>query len=123
MDLDGVEGVDVGALGGSDTITVNDLSGTDLETADVDLAATGGAGDLQADTVIVNGTDGRDRVRVARSGSQVLATGLAAQTRIVGSESANDALRVNTLTGDDEVTVAQDVGDLIAAIVDLGAGE
>jgi hypothetical protein len=32
-------------------------------------------------------------------------------------------LRVQTLDGDDDVTVAPDVSDLIATIVDLGAGE
>ena len=30
MDLDDVEAIDLNALGGTDTITVNDLSGTDL---------------------------------------------------------------------------------------------
>jgi hypothetical protein len=54
---------------------------------------------------------------------QVLTTGLAAQTRIVGGEAANDSLRIQTLDGDDEVTVAPDVNDLITPIVDLGANE
>ena len=38
MDLNGVEKIDFNALGGADTITVNDLSGTDVTQVDVDLA-------------------------------------------------------------------------------------
>ena len=30
MDLNGVEGINLNALGGADTVTVNDLTGTDL---------------------------------------------------------------------------------------------
>jgi len=48
---------------------------------------------------------------------------VAAQTTIVGSEPANDTLSVNTLGGDDQVTVAPDVSDLITLIVDPGADE
>ena len=56
MDLNGVERIQLAALGGADTITVNDLSGTSVRQVAIDLAATGGAGDGQADTVIVNGS-------------------------------------------------------------------
>jgi hypothetical protein len=98
------------------------LGGTALKTADVDRSATGG-GDSSVDAVIVSGTDARDRVNVTRSGAQVLTTGLAAQTRIAGSEAALDTLQVFTLGGDDDVTVAPDVKDLITPIVDLGTGE
>ena len=52
----------------------------------------------------------------------MLTTGLAAQTRIVGSE-PTDTLRVNTLAGDDDVTVAPDVSELISPVVDLGADD
>ena len=47
MDLDDVETVDVNALGGTDAITVNDLTGTDVTKLDGDLAGTigGAAGD------------------------------------------------------------------------------
>lgn len=123
MDLDGIETVDANALGGADTVTVNDLAHTDTDTVDTNLDAIDGTGDNQADTVIVNGTDRRDVVHVTRSASQVLVAGPAAETRITGSEPALDTLRVQTLGGNDEVTVAPDVGDLIVPIVDLGADE
>jgi hypothetical protein len=123
MDTDGVERVSIRALGGSDAITVNDLAGTDVKTVDVDLDAIGGGGDTQADAVTVGGTDGRDVVQVTRSGSQVSMTGLPTETRIVGSEPTNDTLTVQTLGGNDDVTNAPDVSDLIATVVDLGADE
>ena len=124
MDFAGIETLDVRTLGGSDTVTSDDLTGTDLDAANVDLGGTpGGAGDGQADTVIANGTNGPDRVNVTRSGSQAQVKGLAAQLGITGSEPANDALQVNTLAGNDKVTVAPDVSQLIAPVIDLGADQ
>ena len=43
MDLNDVEGIDFNALGGADTIVVNDLSGTDVTEVNLNLAAAGGA--------------------------------------------------------------------------------
>ena len=123
MDLDGIEHVAFRALGGADTIHVGDLSGTDVDSVDVDLDASGGGGDGQADTVITDGTGHRDAVQVTRSGAEVSVAGLAALTRIVGSEAALDTLRVQTLDGNDTVTVAPDVADVIMPVVDLGAGQ
>ena len=66
MDLNDVEQIDLDALGGRDTLTVNNMSGTDLTTFNSDLEATlgGGVSDGQPDTVTVNGTDGNDAVVV-----------------------------------------------------------
>jgi len=44
-DLDDVEGVGFHAAGGTDNITVNDLTGTDAKTVDIDLNAVGGGGE------------------------------------------------------------------------------
>jgi hypothetical protein len=43
MDTAGVEVVDFNALGGADLVTVNDLSGTDVSSVNVDLAGASGA--------------------------------------------------------------------------------
>jgi Ca2+-binding RTX toxin-like protein len=123
MDLNGIETTNIRALGSADTITVGDLRGTDLNATNIDLSATAGDGDGSADTVVLNGSDKAERVRVNRAGSQVLTTGLAAQTTIAGSEAANDILRVNTLGGRDDVQVAPDVSTLITPVVDLGADQ
>jgi hypothetical protein len=123
MDLNGIDTINARTLGGTDTVTVDDLTGTNTKTVNVDLNATGGSGDGSADTVIVNGTAARDVVQVTQSGGQVSVAGLAADTNIVGSEPANDALHVQTLGGDDDVTVAPDVNNVIATFVDLGPDE
>src|SRR5882672_1958428 len=50
MDLNGVERIQVNALGGADSITVNDLTGTNVNQVAIDLAATAtAAGDGQFD--------------------------------------------------------------------------
>jgi hypothetical protein len=122
MDAD-VEAFAVRSFGGADTITVGDLAGTAVQTVDADLSASLGGGDAAADTVIANGSDGGDAARVSRSGAQARVTGLAATTRVTGSEAALDTLRVQTLGGDDEVTIASNLDDLIGLAFDLGADD
>jgi hypothetical protein len=73
--------------------------------------------------VIVNGTAGPDKVRVTRDGDDATVSGLAAQTRVSGSDPGLDTLAVNTLDGHDAVTVAPDVGAVINPVVDLGPGQ
>jgi hypothetical protein len=121
MDLDNVEGLALRSLGGVDQVTVGDLTGTDMKTAAVDLGAFDGTPDATSDTVTVTGTAQRDNVAVTKAGGQVLVKGLPTQTTIAGSDPGIDLLRVNTLDGDDNVTVAPDVADLMATAVDLGA--
>ena len=73
MDLNGIEHIQLATLGGADTVTVDDLTGTDVKQVAIDLSATPGSGqgDGQPDTVIVNGTDGDDNISVVSSGSSV----------------------------------------------------
>ena len=106
MDTVGVEQVDFNALGGADVVTVNDLTGTDVTGVNVDLAGTlgGAAGDGQADRIIVNGTAGNDAIDVSGDAGGVKVSGLAATTKILHPEAANDDVEVNTLAGADTVT-------------------
>ena len=87
MDLDDLEVVDLNALGGADTATVNDLSGTDVVQIDTDLAGTlgGVAGDAQPDVIIVKGTNGDDIVDVVGSGTSAAVIGLHTQVNIANS--------------------------------------
>src|SRR6516165_4875335 len=80
MDLNGVERIQINALGGADSITVNDLTGTDVTRVAIDLLGTPGSGqgDGAADSVTVNGTAGDDQIKVASSGASVVVNGLAA---------------------------------------------
>ncbi|MFO0891397.1 MAG: calcium-binding protein [Isosphaeraceae bacterium] len=84
MDLNDVEGIDFNALGGTDNVVVNDLSGTDVTEINLNLAAAGGAGDGAADSVIVRGTSGDDVIVAAGDASGVSVLGLAAQVNITG---------------------------------------
>ena len=65
LDVDDTERVDVAARGGADTVTVNDLSGTNVTEVNINLAVVQSGGDGDADTVIINGTKRDDTIRVA----------------------------------------------------------
>ncbi|HEX6663148.1 MAG TPA: hypothetical protein VF025_05695 [Gaiellaceae bacterium] len=106
MDTAGVEQVDFNALGGADVVTVNDLTGTGVSRVNIDLAgALGGvAGDGQADRVVVNATNGNDTIDVSGDAAEAKVSGLAAVTRVLHSEAANDRLEINTLAGKDTVS-------------------
>ena len=99
MDTDGVEHVDVNALGGADTITLDDLTGTDVDRLDVDL----GANDGQPDQIAVNAPNGSDVIHVAGSAGTVDVTGLATFLDVAHAEPANDTLAIDARAGDDVV--------------------
>ncbi len=122
MDMDGVERLDLTALGGTDTMTVNDMTGTDFRRADVDLSAPTGGGDGQPDTVTVNGTPRGDDIDVTADGARVEVRGLRTAVGIAGSETI-DRLQVNGLAGNDDVDVDPAVFALIGVAVDLGIGQ
>ncbi|HKH31608.1 MAG TPA: hypothetical protein VKA45_11180, partial [Gaiellaceae bacterium] len=105
MNLDDIERISTQALGGADTAVVNDMSGTDLKTAEFDLEAAigGSAGDGAPDTVTVNGTNANDAITVAANAGAVDVTGLPAAVKIEHPEAANDSLLVETLAGNDTV--------------------
>ncbi|MEX0784299.1 MAG: calcium-binding protein [Dehalococcoidia bacterium] len=119
MDTDDVEIVDLNALGGVDSVTVNDLAATDVTAVNVDLASPAGTGtgDGVADLVKVLGTAGVDTITVAGNASGVTVTGLAATVGIVGLEAANDTLQIDTLGGVDNVGSAGLAPGTIALVV------
>ena len=122
MDMDDVETLDLAALGGADTVTVDDLSGTGFRNANIDLSAAG-VGDAAADIVTANGSAGPERIRVTAAGTQVDVDGLSVDTHVTGSEATTDRLQVNGRGGDDTLRVGRGVASLIGLTVDLGAGQ
>jgi len=122
MDMSRVERLDLTALGGVDTVTINDMSGTGFRQADVDLSGPTGGGDGQPDVVTVNGTERRDHIDVEARSSRVDVEGLRTETRVTGSETI-DLLQVKTLGGNDNVDVDPAVSALIGVAVDLGFGQ
>ena len=119
MDTDGVERVDVDALGGTDAVTVDDLSGTDVVKVRVDLAADlgGTTGDATADPVVVNATAGGDDVDVRPRDGQVVVRGLAATVTVAAPDPTLDTLTVNMLGGEDAVRLGAGLGGLIRTTV------
>ena len=122
MDLNDVESVDFNALGGADTINVNDMSGTDLKEINLNLQAGLGGGDGLADTVIVNGTNAADNVEVTGSGSSYSVAGLQALVNVSNSEGSLDTLVVKLLGGDDIFSAANLVAGVTKLTVDAGGG-
>jgi Ca2+-binding RTX toxin-like protein len=117
MDTNGVERVDVNALNGPDLVAVDDLSGTDVNDVNVDLAGAlgGAAGDGEADQVVVNATNGDDAIDVSGDASEVKVSGLAPTVAIFHPQVRNDRLEINTLAGTDTV----DSGGLAAGAIQL----
>ena len=120
MDLGGVEHVNFLALGGADTISVADLSGTDVAQTSIDLGATGGAGDAAADNVVVNGTGAADNVTVAGSAGSTSVSGLHSTVLVSHAEAANDRLTVNAGGGDDAVSASGLHADAIGLTLNGG---
>ena len=119
MDLDGIEAIDVRALGGADAVTVNDVTGTDLKRVDVDLAATidGSTADGQADTVTVAATKGDDSIAADANGAAVDVIGLAAFVRITHADPASDKLIIDRVAGTDDVSIDPALAALIQVSV------
>jgi Ca2+-binding RTX toxin-like protein len=123
MDTAGVERVDFNALGGADTVTVNDLAGTDVAELRLDLAAAlgGTTGDAAADRVIVNGTNGSDAIAVSGSAAGVTVSGVRAVVAIQHQEST-DRLDVNALSGNDTIDASGLAAGAVSPALDGGAG-
>ena len=125
MDLNDVEGIDFNALGGADTITVNDLSGTDVTEINLNLGQPPAAAPAtrQPDTVIVIGTNGDDVALVVGDASGTSASSAwPPQVNITGAEAANDRLTVNALAGDDVVEASGLAAGAIQLTADGGDG-
>jgi Ca2+-binding RTX toxin-like protein len=124
MDLNDVEGIDFSARGGADTVTVGDLSGTDVVEINLNLEFTpgSGVGDGAPDTVNVFGSSDDDVIVVVGDATSVAVLGLAAQVNITGAEAANDRLTVNALAGDDVVEGSGLAAGAIQLVADGGDG-
>ena len=70
IDIGTTETLDIIPLGGDDTVTVNDLTGTGVTKINIDLSVSG-AGDNAVDRVFVNGSAAADVVQAFANGSTV----------------------------------------------------
>jgi Ca2+-binding RTX toxin-like protein len=117
MDLNDVEKINFDAHGGNDTITVNDLSGTDVTEIDINLGFDG-----SPDTIIINATNGDDVVVVAGDNSGVTISGLAVTVNITGFEQG-DQIIIHGLDGADVIQASDLHTTDIALTEDGGDGD
>ena len=124
MDLDDVEGIDLNALGGADTVTTGDLTGTDLAALNVDLAGVlgGATGDAELDAVTVNGTGLADMIVVSEAAGLVTITGAQPTTVTVKNFDPADTLTVLGLGGDDVISAEGVAAGVFAYTADGGDG-
>jgi Ca2+-binding RTX toxin-like protein len=121
MDTNDVERVEIQAFGGTDSITINSLAGTDVKQVAIDLGV-GGVGDAQVDTVTVNGSSGNNSINLSLVGSELSITGGTAQVTITNAEAANDFLVINGLGGNDSINASKLAADPLQITFNGGNG-
>ena len=123
MNVGSLERVTVAALGGADTITLNDLTATGVQELRADLEAVkgGGAADDKTDRVILNGTATADLVDILGSGPDQFVLGLPTFVTVARAASA-DELVVNTLGGNDRVSASGVAAGAFKFTADGGVG-
>jgi Ca2+-binding RTX toxin-like protein len=121
MDLNGVETLNVSSLGGSDQLTVNDLSHTDVRQVNLNLGAAAGGPDGAADLVTVAGTDQNDSVKLASNGDGIGITGLHAAVTVNNGELI-DTINVQGGAGNDRIDASAVAAGGPTLVLDGGAG-
>jgi Ca2+-binding RTX toxin-like protein len=113
------------ALGGADSVTVNDLSATDVTALNINLASTvgGSAGDAQPDKIIISGTGLDDVLTMSGAAGSASVFGLSATVTLTACEAANDRVTINTLAGDDVVDASALPAGIIALTADGGVDD
>ena len=121
MDLGGIEEIDTHTLGGTDSFTAHDLTGTGVTDLEVDEGVAG-AGDGLADRLTVDATDAADNITVSGSAATgVSVAGLAASVHVTGTD-AVDGLDVEAAGGDDSVNASGLAAGVVTFSADGGAG-
>ena len=122
IDLDDVEKIEFRALGGSDNISVGDMSGTDLTSVELDLRGPNGGGDGAADSITVNGTQGDDTFGAVGDAGGVSVFGLQTVVNIFHQEVGNDRLTLNGQGGSDVIDATSLEADGIQLTMNGGLG-
>ncbi|NJM29719.1 MAG: calcium-binding protein [Rhizobiales bacterium] len=102
-------------------ITVNDLSGTDVKNIRIDLNASSGVPDGQADAVDIDTRGGNDNINVVVSGGKASLTGLAETYEILGVETF-DRLIVRGGGGEDTINASTVAAGAVLLTLVGGAG-
>jgi len=121
MDLKSVEQVHLATLGSPDSITIHDMTGTDLRELDLDLGQNG-VGDKADDLVTIEGTSGSDHITLSMKDGALVVDGLATQI-VISNFEAGDAIHVLGLGGDDVIDASLLGSDGPALVFDGGDGD
>ena len=107
MDMNGVETIDFNALGGTDTVMINDMTRTDVKQVNIDLAASIGGNHRRRsdDTVVINGTKGTMAFRCDRERSA--GDQRSCEQRHDRALRPNDTIRIAGLSGDDVIDASR----------------
>lgn len=107
LDLDDIEQAEISAVAGTDSLVVNDLTGTDLAEVRVRLSGTlgGAAGDAAADTITVHATPAADALAISAAGGVVSVVRSGFRVDLFDTEPANDRLVVHGAAGDDTFAI------------------
>ena len=122
MDLESVERIEFKALGGADTITIGDLTGTGVKQVALDLGANNGGGDGAADTVSVDFSSAKDAIKLTQGADGVVTVASAAETLTIANAEAGDGLVVRALGGNDTLDASALKDGVMSVTLDGGAG-
>ena len=123
MDLNGSMQCNVDTLGGADTVTVGDLTGTDLSAANVDLSGTpAGGGDGQADSVESTAPPARTMSMSDLTPAPWSSPGSPHGPTLRAASRDRHLFDVDALAGDDRLTSGVGVTGPSAIVLDGGAG-
>jgi Ca2+-binding RTX toxin-like protein len=117
-DASNVERVDIGAQGGTDKVTVLDLTGTATRTVNVFSADS----DQRVDTLVVGGSQGNDSILATTTGTTETVSGLAATVNYVRPE-RGEKLLIDGGNGDDTIDARTIVRDRIQPELRGSAGK
>lgn len=122
MDLTRIEAVTIRAFGGSDAVSVGDLTGTAIDSVEVALSLPGRAGDDAADSITLEGGTRGEEIDVASGGgSLVTVDGLRASVDVFGVE-AIDTLTIRGGGGVDDLSAIDLQPGQVRLVLDGGAG-
>ena len=106
LEADDFEAARLEPVAGRDTLTVGDLSGTDVGQVAADLGVSPvGLADGQADSLTINGRDAADTIAVSGGPTGVIVSGLAAGHSMLAPDPV-DRLTVNGAGGADTLSAA-----------------
>ena len=123
LDVDSIENVLYHALGGADTVVINDLLGTGVKSLTIDLTGVinSGVADGELDQITLFGTSGKDVMSISSKGGAIAVEGLSFDLRIRQADTS-DRLLLSGLGGADKLSAEGAQANKIILVMDGGAG-